>query len=106
MIDGLKDNKTPWKWLLAAHKDALISAKKYGAMVFMDKNGYWQKHTGQESMGVVYRIQKDYIEPKAVPVVPKRFFHLGEDTQSHLTRTAINEIIDCLAYLMENKEGR
>ncbi len=62
-IDLLKENQTAWKWVTPAQKSELLAAKKHGAMVFMDKNGYWQKHSGLESMGVVYRISKNYAQP-------------------------------------------
>jgi hypothetical protein len=69
-IDLLKDNKTAWKWVTPAQKSELLAAKKHGSMVFMDKNGYWQKHNGQESMGVVYRIAKWYKEKAKRPDIP------------------------------------
>jgi hypothetical protein len=48
-IDLLKENQTAWKWVTPAQKSELLAAKKHGAMVFMDKNGYneilkWDKN--------------------------------------------------------------
>jgi hypothetical protein len=68
IIEKLKDNQTPWKWLDDMDRDALIEAKKRGAMVFMDGKGYWQTHKHEQSMGVVYRIFKGY---KANPERPE-----------------------------------
>jgi hypothetical protein len=70
IIEKLKGNQVAWKWLQAYERALLLAAKKTNAMVFLDKNGWWQHHSGPESMGVVYRIFKGYKVNTERPNIP------------------------------------
>lgn len=95
-IEELKNNQTAWKWLDEDDCRTLLEAKKHNAMVFMDKNGLWKHHKGQESMGVVYRIDKQFNEK---PLVPNKFGD-GEATMISM-QLKIGRLIDCIEYIYQ-----
>ena len=101
--EEMKDNHVPWKWLDGQSRAFLLAAKKHNAMVFMDKNGWWQKHQGQESMGCVYRISKHYQEKPSYPALPNRKYDpaIRHDNQ---TIHKFCGVIDCLESIYERLE--
>ena len=100
--EEMKDNHVPWKWLDGQSMAFLLAAKKHGAMVFMDKNGWWQNHKGAESMGCVYRISKHYQEKPSYPAIPT-----GEIVCVHAEEmTGILECIESIYARLEKLEAR
>lgn len=98
-IAFMKENRVPLKWLEAEQITALMEAKKHNAMVFMDSKGYWQRHKGQESQGVVYRISKSYQPPAEKPYIPEKL------TGNSNGEYAVNKLIDCVKYIYEEVES-
>lgn len=100
ILESLKNNRTPWKWLKDSEKSKLLRAKKKGMMIYLGGSGsIWLPHNGVEAMGVVYRIHEDYKVEKERPDVPRMIANLSSWAEP------INGIIDCIQWLYDRDKN-
>ncbi len=106
LIERLKSNRTPFKWLTDDERSVLSYAKKQGMALYLRYSDRWEPDNGSAYYASnIYRIHKDYTEESERPDVP--YIIPGvmyENEILNMIQQDINKLNKCIQWLYDKVE--